>query len=158
MYFTPKRIAQHFTPSPGTSQAGPALHFHPTIPAPQPIKIRIFGRSLKERRRALAVARIRIARERVETAATAPIPLPAPPTPSDIHDYKGWYELFGIQPNTDYLRPNRQEDVMQRLKETRIGLALQYHRDHGGSDKRMTQLNVAWDQLKEGKLERWRSC
>ena len=86
-------------------------------------------------------------------AAEAAIPLPPPTQTPTIHDYKGWYELFGVRPDVDYLQPNCHEDVTQRLKKNRIILALQYHRDQGGCDKKMTQLNVAWDQLKEGELE-----
>jgi len=117
---------------------------------PDSPKVEIVGRSLKERRQALAAAQMRQARERVEAALAVPIPLPPPPIPV-IHDYKGWYELFGVQPDADYLRPSRHKDVTQRLKENRIILALQHHRDQGGSDQKMTQLNVAWDQLKKGK-------
>ena len=154
MYFTPKRPMEQTASSPKSSASSGSSSTSTSDP-PAPVRIEIFGRSLKERRRALAAARIRIAHERLEAAADIAIPLPAPLPPPTIHDYKGWYKLLGVQPDTDYLQPSRNELVTQQLKARRVVLAMRYHRDRGGNDMRMTQLNLAWDQLKkvEGRIE-----
>ncbi len=154
LYFTPKKAVSQTSSTFSAPISPNPPNSSPEAETAQEIKVEIRGRSLKERRRALAAARFRIARERVEAAAAAPIPLPPPPPPAVIHDYKGWYHLLGVRPDTDYLRPNCAGVVSQQLKEKRLFLALRYHRDQGGSDKKMTQLNVAWDQLKglEGRI------
>ena len=140
-YFTQKRLS---SPEPVPPPTVPLLD----STTDSRMKVQIVGRTLEERRRALFAARLRMARNRAQAAATSAIPLPPPPAPLVLHDYKGWYEMLGVQPNADYIQPSLDDAVTERLKERRIAVAFRYHRDQGGSDQKMTQLNIAWDMLK----------
>lgn len=69
------------------------------------------------------------------------------PTVDEMHDYKGCYAVFDLEPRPEYLIYARAKDIDNEIKTRYLEESFAAHPDKGGTTEDMAKINLAYERV-----------